>query len=170
MNSLLVVFRGSGAPPARLDNARFETFFGLDMSELLAFVALVFVAPLLFWGINLPEPFHLLAVAQFPLWALLLFFVGANEHNTAYWLSRMLPYWIRQHEFRSSRTTWRVTPRTERLDTIVLGGENAIVARWETGADGVPELHLYETNLRPYRAWVAAGGRPAAVGPHRGDL
>lgn len=159
MNGLLLLLRGSGAPPARLDSARFTTFFDLDFSELLAFAFLAFIMPLATWGLGLPEPAHLMTVIAFPAWALLLFFVKLEERNLAYWLGRMLPFWARQREFRARRTVWRVTPRTEAADAALLSGENALSWRWEQGGDGVPELHIYETPLRPYRALVATGGR-----------
>lgn len=161
MNGLLLLLRGSGAPPARLDSARFTTFFDLDFSELLAFAFLCFIMPLATWGLALPEPAHIMTVLAFPAWAILLFFVKLEERNLAYWLGRMLPFWLRQREFRARRSVWRVTPRTEVADAALLSGENALSWRFETGADGAPELHIYESPLRPYRALVASGGRPS---------
>jgi hypothetical protein len=164
MEQLLTLFRGSGAPPARLDHARFSLALSLDLTELMIFAIMVGLLPLIFWGIHLPEPFHLLAIACFPAMAALLFLVKHEDHHLLYWLGRMLPYWTRQRVFRPTITSaWRVSPANERLDALVLGGENALSFRWLTGADGRDELHIYESPLRPYRAWVAAGGQPSSV-------
>lgn len=162
---LMTLVRGSGAPPARLDHARFEQFFGLEFTELLGFGALMILMPLLTWGITIPEPAHLAMVLAFPLQAVLLFIVRHEDHSILYWLGRMIPFWFAQHTFRSERDRMRVTPDSEALDALVLDTEPQLSLEWRRGADGVWEMHVSETPLRPWRAWVAAGGLASGLEP-----
>lgn len=147
-------------PHARLDDSRFTTFWDLDISELMATMALCLLMPLFTFGIALPLPLWLLAMASFPSWAFCLFFVKRDGHNAAYWLGHMLPYWLRQREFQQENRAGRVSAEHERLDDILTTGVNAISFEWRTGSDGRPEMHIYEEPWLPYRAWVIAGGTP----------
>ncbi len=155
---LLTIIRGSGAPPARLDHARFTTFGNLDIGELLAFVVMATVGPVILLGVRLPEPAHLITAALPVLWAILLFMLRFDDLPLVGWVGRMVPYWTRQRRFSAARPAGRVSPASERADLAVSSGENAISWRLLTGSDGGPELHLYESPVRPYRAIVAAGG------------
>lgn len=161
MASAFDFLKGSGAPPARLDNARFTTFFDLDVGELLISAVLWFLFPLISLGLALPDPVKWATAAAWPALSILLFFLKHEDHNIAYWIGRMIPFWIRQREFRvSGRSTARVSAARELAERLAEGGENALSFAWRTGRDGEPELHIYETPLAPYRAWVRAGGQP----------
>lgn len=145
-------------PHARLDDSRFTTFWDLDIGELMATMALVIMMPLFAFGVSLPTPLWLLALVAFPLWAFFLFFVKRDGHNAAYWLGHMLPYWMRQREFRQEHRAGRIEPAHERLDDILTTGVNAVSFEWQIGEDGIAELHVYEEPWLPYRAWVVAEG------------
>lgn len=161
MASAFDFLRGSGAPPARLDNARFTTFFDLDVSELLVSAVLWFLLPLISLGLALPDPVKWATAASWPALSILLFFVKHEDHNIAYWIGRMIPFWVRQREFRLVRRgAGRVTPVSELAERLVEGGENALSFAWRRGVDGEPELHIYESPLAPYRALVRTGGAP----------
>jgi hypothetical protein len=159
MASTFDFLKGSGAPPARLDNARFTTFFDLDVSELLVSAVLWFLLPLISFGLALPELVKWVTAASWPALSILLFFVKHEDHHVAYWIGRMIPFWARQREFRlMRRSAGRVSPASELADRLVEGGENALSFAWRRGADGEPELHIYESPLAPYRALVRSGG------------
>jgi hypothetical protein len=166
MASAFEFLRGSGAPPARLDNARFTTFFDLDVGELLISAVLWFLMPLISLGLALPELVKWATALSWPLLSLLLFFVKHEDHSVAYWIGRMIPFWIRQREFRVTRkSSARVSARSELAERLAEGGENALSFAWRTGADGERELHVYESPLAPYRGWVRAGGVPERAAP-----
>ena len=164
----LAIFRGSGAPPARLDHARFTTFFNLDLGELLAFAVMAGVGPLLLFGVHLPEPAHIITAA-FPLvWAILLFMIRFDDLPLLGWIARMVPYWFRQRRFSASRPAGRITPASELSELALASGENSISWALRAGDDGNPELHIYESPVRPYRAIVASGAVEAAPGIRTG--
>lgn len=152
-------------PHAKLDDARFVTFFDLDIGELMAFGALVIVMPLVAIGLRLPFLPWLLTVISFPCWAFCLFFVKHEGHNAAYWIGKMVPFWLRQHSFRLNNRQIRITPRHELIDAVLTSGVNSLFFEWRNGADGELELHIYEEPLRPYRAWITAGGTPIDHAP-----
>ena len=152
-------------PHARLDDSRFTTFWDLDIGELMATMALCLLMPLFTFGVNLPFLLWILVLISFPCWALFLFFVKRDGHNAAYWLARMLPYWLRQREFMQLHRAGRVTAAHERLDDILTTGVNAVSFEWRKGPDGVDELHVYEEPWLPYRAWVIANGVPRSTRP-----
>lgn len=159
------IFTRERTPHARLDDSRFTTFWDLDIGELMASMALFILLPLFSFGVDLPVPLWLLSFVAFPAWAFLLFFVKRDEHNAAYWLGHMLPYWLRQREFHQENRAGRITPAHERLDDILTTGVNALSFEWQTGVDGVTELHVYEEPWLPYRAWVVAEGVPQRTRP-----
>lgn len=148
-------------PHARLDDSRFTTFWDLDIGELMATMALGLLMPLFTFGVGLPPLLWILALISFPCWALFLFFVKRDGHNAAYWLGKMLPYWMRQREFTQENRSGRVTPAHDRLDDILTTGLNAVSFDWQRSSTGEPELHVYEEIGLPYRAWVISGGTPS---------
>jgi hypothetical protein len=73
----------------------------------------------------------------------------------------MIPFWARQREFRLvGKSSARVSPRSELAERLAVGGENALSFTWRSASSGEAELHVYETPLAPYRAWVRAKGEP----------
>ena len=161
MASAFDILRGSGAPPARLDNARFTTFFDLDVGELLISAVLWLLLPLISMGLALPDLVKWATAASWPALSILLFFVKHEDHSVAYWIGRMIPFWVRQREFRLvGKSSARVSPLSELAERLAVGGENAVSFAWRSGSNGEAELHVYETPLAPYRAWVRAQGEP----------
>lgn len=155
----LSFFRGSGAPPARLDHARFTTFIGLDIGELLASITLSVVGALMLWGAKIPEPAHIIMTAYPVIWAALLFVFKVDDLPLVGWLGRMLPFWYRQRRFTAVRPAIRSSASAETIELALASGENLISWELRRGPDGLAELHIYEHPLRPYRGLIAARGR-----------
>ena len=154
-------FRNDGIPSPRLESAKLVTFFDLDVSELLALGVFWFLFPVVIVPSSLDLVSKILAVAGFVVMGGLLFFYKYDERTLAYWVAKLLPFWIRQRRFRARSAFGRVTPKTERLDLVASFAGNSLSYAIETGADGVTEIHVYEHPLRPYRARVAS---PSASG------
>jgi hypothetical protein len=157
-------FRNDGIPQPRLESAKLITFFDLDVSELMALGVFWFLAPVVIVASSLELLGKLLSIGGFAVAGGLLFFLKVDERNLAYWVGRLLPFWLRQRRFRARSAFGRVTPETERLDLVASFAGNSLSFERRTGTDGVAELHVFEHPLRPYRARVAA---PAGTGGRR---
>jgi hypothetical protein len=146
-------------PVARYQNMRFEVInvYGLrlDLSELMMALVLMIFAPLFLLGAGLTLPQLLISVICVESWPILLFGLRREGYNVAEWLGVLLPYWTRQKTF--SRRPTRVTqnPRTELLDRSISAGPNLVSWEFNAGADGVPEVHVYEDPTLPYRALIS---------------
>ena len=151
--------RDTEATP-RLHRQKLITFFRLDPSEMIASGVLALLLPLVSFGIGIPFPLNIVAAISWVAWAYLLFFVKRNDTSAITWLLRMVPFWLRQKRFRSVRESARITTMHDALIEATSIGANALSYRVTPGRDGVSELHVYEETLRPYRGWIAAGGRP----------
>jgi hypothetical protein len=151
------------APQARLDETRFITFFDLDIAELIATMALCIILPLFTFGMGLPPVLFVATIVSWPLWAGALFFVKRDGRNAAYWLGKLIPFWLRQRTFVAERPSFRVTPLIERLDDVFVTAPNAISYQIERERGGLV-VHLYEEPLTPYRGWIAARGRSIGTG------
>lgn len=147
-------FRNDGIPEPRLETAKLVTFFNLDVSELLALGVFWFLAPILCLA-AIPDASKFLAIAGFLATGALLYLAKLDERNLAYWVSKLLPFWLRQRRFRARRAVGRVTPETERIDMITSYAGNSLSYERREGSDGVVEWHVYEHPLRPYRGWIA---------------
>lgn len=158
--AILSSFR-SRTPHARFDENRFVTFFDLDLGELMAFGVLVLFMPLISFGLHLPFFLWLLTMVSFPSWALFLYFVKHDQRNAAYWMAKMVPFWLRQRRFLQTNRQAQLTAAHELIDRVAFGGVNALSFEWREGADGTPELHVFEEPLRPYRAWISSAGEPS---------
>lgn len=159
------LFNQAEGPRYRLDRARLLTFFNLEVGELMFVGVIWFLAPLFLIGGQMPLLPKLLTIGSFFLVGLLLFFVRVDEFNMAYWIVRMFPFWLRQRRFRAIRGRARVTPAIERIDDMLAFGGNALSFVRVLADDGVEELHVYETPLRPYRGWQVGSADPVWADP-----
>lgn len=156
-------------PTATLSSEKFQTgILGFDLSELLAVVVLGVVFPLLMFGRELPLPLWIANMAVWPLWAVLLFFVKREGRNTAEWLTTLIPFWKRQHTFRPRHKAKLPSAWADYLDRSTVAGANLVSWRWQTGSDGLAEIHVFEEPLRPYRAIIARTA-PTRVTTNKGS-
>ena len=152
-------------PTPRLDKVPLTIFFGLEISELLAFGMLVIIMPLMTIGSDLPFLFRIIAVISYPSWAFFLFFVNHRDANAAHWMTVMIPFWLRQRHFHHTRRTARRNNALHELVDLSLDfSSNNLSYRWKKGADGMDELHVYENPVRPYQGWLELNGQPARPG------
>jgi hypothetical protein len=80
--------------------------------------------------------------------------VRRQDETAATWFSRFVPFWLRQRTFRGVPASSRVTAIDDMIGVATSVGPNAVWFTWKQGADGVPELHVYEELTRPLRAWA----------------
>jgi hypothetical protein len=155
-------------PQARLDQIKLHAYRQLGISEMFAAMLLVVMMPLVTVGADLPLFERALLVVSFPLWALLLFFVTERggwltAQTTTHWMPLLASYWLRQRRFyrrHASHDRWRVDVGVERYEQALALAANHLSFAWREGADGRPELHIYEVPTLPYRGWIRAGGEP----------
>ena len=78
-----------------------------------------------------------------------------QDETSATWFGRFVPFWLRQRSFSGVQASSRVTAIDDLIGIATSVGPNAVSFAWKQGADGVPELHVYEERTRPLRAWIA---------------
>jgi hypothetical protein len=157
-------------PQAKLDVVRFAPFspvLNADVTELIILAVLAMLLPLFIIGNNLPIAFKVITLGAFPAIGFMLIVVSRQGHPGLYWLTKMVPFWFRQRRWREVSADARVTPEIDRSEDVLSTGVNAISFAWQTDADGQLQLHVYEEPLRPYRAWIAADGRPSGLTEYR---
>ena len=146
-------------PVAYYQNARFEVLnvYGLrlDLSELLMSLVLMLFIPLFLLGANLSLPELLLCVACLWSWPILLFGLRREGRSVSEWLGILLPYWTRQRTFSRRSMRKALDPRTDLVDRSVSAGPNLLSWEFDTGPDGVREIHVYENPSVPYSALIA---------------
>jgi len=156
--------RNAPEPTPRLNHSRILTFFGLDPAEMVAVGLVSGILPLVALGTDLPTlPWKIGAAAAWFSWGILLFIVRRDELSAFGWMSRMVPFWLRQRRFRSVSARARVSPMHDLVGPSTSKGVNALSLAWTTDPDGVRELHVYEERTRPYRAWVGVADRDLPV-------
>jgi len=149
LGNLLGRFR---EPTARIDEAKFVTFFGLDIAEI-GIAGLLTVLPTLFLlGLQADLIVKIPLLAAWPLLTFTLFGIRRERRSVFDWMGVLVPFALRRKRF-SRGTSVRETTIEERLDADLRVGTNLVSWVYRTGTDGVRELHVYEEPARPYRAW-----------------
>jgi hypothetical protein len=153
LGNLLGRFR---EPTARIDEAKFITFFGLDIAELGIAGLLTIVPTLLLLGLQADLLIKIPLIAAWPLLTFTLFGIRRERRSVFDWMGVLVPYSLRRKRF-SRGTSVRETPAEEALDAHLRVGTNLVSWTYRRGDDGEPELHVYEEPARPYRAWKGFG-------------
>lgn len=138
---------------AKLDAKRvgIGSLMGLTISELM-FVGVFGLFFLFSLGVNLPLLPKIVSSAIWIALPVLLFFIKRDGLPISEWLGVLIPFWLRQHQFRLSTPASLRSRAGGMIDRVTGAGLNTVSFRWETGPDGARELHVFEDPRRPYRA------------------
>jgi hypothetical protein len=144
----------SREPTPRLTNTPIITYNNLTPSEVMAFLLVSGVMPLIGLATSFPFPIKLAVAVCWASWGPLLFFVRRQDETAATWIGRFLPFWLRQRRFRGAPKSSMVTAIDDLIGVATTVGPNAIWFTWK-GPESDRELHVYEEKTRPLRAWIA---------------